>query len=417
MSIVCVLIPRFELLVAAAGAQAEFAPLGLAPEPDREQVVGEVSGAAEAQGVHRGMRLGEALSRCPDLRLLAADPDRAASAWESVLSALEEIGAAVEPGRPGEAYFDAGSLRRLYGGHLEGVLERTRRALGTAGRRAAARNQTSRHQAAARLGAGPSRFCSFAAAGRVRAGRAAKIVPAGAARTFLAPLPVGLLRSRLPPASSKATDIPTSLERLGVRTLGGLAALPAADVADRFGRAGLFARELVHGLDTPLRPRALRETMAERIDLPEAVSGFQLDQMLLLLIDRLLARPERRGRAFRKLRLGARFVEQGTWCRDVALRAVTAERDLLRLALAPKLGELPAPIEQLSLTVISFGPPVADQLRFSGHDGSERRRRLVEALRQTRAAAGADSLLRVLEVDPGSRVPERRALLTPFPEA
>jgi protein ImuB len=50
-------------------------------------------------------------------------------------------------------------------------------------------------------------------------------------------------------------------------------------------------------------------------------------------------------------------------------------------------------------------------------DARERRRaRLAEAVRQARAAAGRDAVLRVLEVDPGSRVPERRATLAPFPE-
>ena len=38
-------------------------PTALAPEPGREQFVGEVSLAAEAFGVRRGMRLGEALAR------------------------------------------------------------------------------------------------------------------------------------------------------------------------------------------------------------------------------------------------------------------------------------------------------------------------------------------------------------------
>ena len=49
------------------------------------------------------------------------------------------------------------------------------------------------------------------------------------------------------------------LERLGVRTLGELAALDAAAVPDRFGRRGLHARELARGRDTPLRPRAFRD--------------------------------------------------------------------------------------------------------------------------------------------------------------
>jgi protein ImuB len=139
--------------------------------------------------------------------------------------------------------------------------------------------------------------------------------------------------------------------------------------------------------------------------------------MLELLIDRLLARPERRGRALRKLRLAARFVEQGTWRREVTLRQATDTRDRLRLALGPKLAELPAPIERLGLEVAAFGPPTGDQLSFRRPDERERRKRIGEALRQTRAVAGADSVLKVLEDDPASRIPERRTVLTPFPES
>jgi protein ImuB len=401
--VICALIPRFELAT-AVGARKELlrGPVALAPEPDREQVVGEVSGAAEAVGVHAGMRLGEALARCPALRLVTPDPDGAAAAWESMLAALEGLGAAVEPGRPGEARFEADGLRRLYGGTLEGVLARTRRAI----------------TMPARIGAGPSRFCAYAAARRARPGRAAKIVPTGAERAYLAPLSVTLLRARPEVvARDRAEDLCTILERLGIRTLGELAALDAASVADRFGRRGLLARELALGRDTPLRPRPFRDELVERLDLPEAVSGPQLERTLELLIDRLLARPERRGHSLRKLRIGARFVEQGTWRREVAMREATVAPERLRLALAPKLGELPAPIDQLSLAAVAFGPPLQDQLSLGPPDDSHERRKLLrEALHQTRAAAGPESLLRVLEVDPGSRIPERRLVLTPFPE-
>ena len=392
--VVCVLIPRFTLLTALGDRRDLLrTPAALAPEPDREQVVGEVSGAAEAHGIHPGMRLGEALARCPGLRLVPPDPERAASRWEAVLAALEGLGAAVEPAVPGEACFDGAALRRMYGGHLKGVLARTRRAV----------------RMPARLGAAPSRFCAYAAATRARPGRGSKIVPAGAERAFLAPLPVSLLPAPL------ARELCPPLERLGIRTLGMLAALPAADVADRFGAPGLRARELAGGHDSPLRPRPPGEVLSEEIELPEAVSGIQLQRALELLIDRLLARPERRERALRRMRLGARFVERGTWRRDVALRQATTSRERLRLALSTRLAELPAPIERLSLTVVAFGPPVADQLSFQ-RPADERRLRLAEALRQTRAAAGGESVLRVLDTDPGSRVPERRAFLTPHPE-
>ena len=44
--------PRFELLTAVVGASELLRfPLALAPEADREQVVGEVSGPAESFGV------------------------------------------------------------------------------------------------------------------------------------------------------------------------------------------------------------------------------------------------------------------------------------------------------------------------------------------------------------------------------
>ena len=155
--VVCVHLPRFELVLAAGGAQALVGrALAVAPLIGSEQRLGEVSGAAEARGVSRGMALGEALARCPDLTLVPPDPERAEAVWEEALRRLEAIGAAVEPGRPGEAFFEAGGLRGLWGGSLEGVLRRARKAIGPP----------------VRLGAGQTRLCAYAAALRARpAGR------------------------------------------------------------------------------------------------------------------------------------------------------------------------------------------------------------------------------------------------------
>src|SRR5436309_12697917 len=114
--VVCVYLPRLELVVAAGGAgPLAGRPVAVAPLPGCEQRLGEVSGAAEARGVRRGMALGEALARCPDLVLVPPDPVGVQEAWESRLRGLEEIGAAVESARPGLAYFDTEPLRRLHG--------------------------------------------------------------------------------------------------------------------------------------------------------------------------------------------------------------------------------------------------------------------------------------------------------------
>ena len=397
--VICVLYPRFELLAALGDRQALLSePAALAPEAGREQVVGEVSAPAEAFGVVRGMRLGEAMSRCPGLRLVPPDPEGVRSLWGAVLDRLEGIGAELESDHAGAAFFVAGGLEGIHGGDLSGVLAAARRALG----------------AGARFGAAPSRFAAHAAALQVRPrpGRHYKVVEERAVRDFLAPLPVGLLRTR-----PELQALPEVLERLGIRTLGELAELPSRAVAERFGHPGLLALDLSRGRDTPLEPRRPSEPVVERLDLPEAASGQQLERALELLIARVLARRERRGRSLRALAVSARFVAGGTWRTAVTLRRASAEPARIRLALAQKLAELPAPSESLALEVEAFGPPAQDQGRLLDEADSVRRSRLGEAVRQARQAAGADAALRVLDVDPDSRIPERRAVLAPFPDA
>ena len=393
--IVCALFPRFQLTV-AAGDRAEMlqAPVALAPEPGGVQQVGEVSLAAEAFGVHPGMRLGEALSRCPRLILIPPDPAGVADAWERLLVRLESMGASVEPERAGLVCFDARGLLRLHGG-IAGVIATARRAL----------------RVPARFGVAPSRFAAVAAATQARI-RGPVIVSGGReqARTFLATLPVALLRAR-----SALADLPEALERLGIGTLGELAALPATALADRFGSAGLLAYELASGGDGALRPRPASELVRESLELPEAASGSQLERALELMIDRLLARRERRGRTLRAVVLSAVLVEQGgTWRERVVFREALADPLRMRLALAPRLALMPAPAEKFRLAVERFGPPASDQHALLEDPALARAARLREAVRQARTSAGPDAALRVLEVDPDSRLPERRAVLTPF---
>lgn len=405
--IVCVLIPRFELAVAAGGREALAAgPVALAPEAGSEQRIGQSSAAAEAFGVHAGLRLGEALARCPGLRLVAPDPVGVADEWDRLLGALEGIGAAVEPGPPGSAWFDARGLETLHGG-LEGVIKSTRRALATPARDAPAPRAIG---APARIGAAPSRFAALAAATKARA-RRAEIAPGGPARlaAYLAPLPVSLLAMR-----EETAVLPEALERFGIRTLGELARLPRDSLADRFGAAGPLARDLARGRDSPLRPRRVAESLEERLDLPESASGPQLQRALGLLVDRLLARRERRSRTLRRVVLSAELVEGGTWRSAVTFREALADPRRMRLVLVPRLDELPAPATALRLRAEGFGPPTGDQRSLLSEPAVVRAARLREAVRQARSVAGPDAALRILPVDPGSRVPERRLALTPW---
>jgi protein ImuB len=253
-----------------------------------------------------------------------------------------------------------------------------------------------------RVAVAPTRFAAWVAA-------------SGSAGPLSA-LPVSILAGRLGLRERAAADLVEAMGRLGIGTLGALAALSPARVADRFGPAGLRAHRLARGEEEPLRPRAPHEELAEEIELPEGTAGHLLDRALELLVDRLLAAPQRRGRTLLGLRLGARLSGGGSWSVEQGLGRPTASARVLRSLLTPRLEALPAPAVSLRLRALGLGPRVGDQLELTIRGEEARRRRLGAAVREVRAAQGGDALLKVLPIDPGSRVPERRAILTPYPE-
>jgi protein ImuB len=397
--VVCIYLPRFELVIAArersnvARQTLAGEAMALAPLPGSEQRVGEVSGAAEAHGVVRGMLLGEALARCPELVLVPSDPVRVAQVWEAALCALESIGAAVEPARPGLAYFQADELRGLYGGD-GATIEEARRSL----------------DSPARVGAGPTRFCALAGALAVRS-RRSLVLDGKDARRWLARQPIGLLGFR-----AETESLMEPLERLGVRALGELESFSRAALADRFGGAGVMAHRLACGEDEPLRPRRARERLEETLEVGDASSAPALERVLGVLVDRLLARRERRGRTLRAVTISARLISGGGWRECVVFRQALCDRERILLALSARLTKLPAPAATLSLGVERFGSAGGEQLQVLDEARAARAARLHDAVAQVRAAAGEDAALRAVCVELDSRVPERRVMLAPLAE-
>ena len=390
--IAAIVIPAFDLRAALRLRPAlEAAPAALAPLPGSEPLLGSVTAAAEAKGVRPGMRLGEALATCPELQLVEQDPASVEQAWEEVLRRLEDAGFAVEPAEAGTVYFESSGVERLYGG-LEPALKRALKAVGA--------------NWEARAGAAERRFAALAAAGVARAGQAL-IVSDDRTRCFIAPLPLSLLPLE--------RDRYEELEELGVRTIGQLAGLPGSAVAERLGPDGRRAWSLARGeRDGRVVPRRAAEPIVETLEFPEAVAQeLTLRRGLGVLVDRLLERPERAGRPPRKLALWARLVGGASWRRTVTLREPTADPARLRIALGPKLAELPAPALKLRLEVMELAESTGEQLELVRAEGEVLKVRLREGLRQVRAAVGAGGVSMVVEVAPWSRIPEARALLVP----
>ncbi|MEE6296536.1 DNA polymerase Y family protein [Georgenia wangjunii] len=271
------------------------------------------SAQARAQGVRRGMRRRSAQGACPELVLLAVDDARDARAFEPVVQAVEEVVAGVEVARPGVLLMAARGPSRHVGSE-EALAELL---VGTVAQDSGAECQ---------VGIGDGLLTAVLAA------RAAVLVPPGAeaAAAFLAPHDVRVLdyvagTRRLREELADLTDL---LRRLGLRSLGSLASLPAGDVAARFGTLGILAHRLARGGD--LRPPVVRrpeQDVVVRTDLdPPAARADVAAFAARALAEELAERLQRRGAVCGRLCVLAR-TEDGselvrTWRLDGAPSAV-----------------------------------------------------------------------------------------------
>jgi protein ImuB len=189
------------------------------------------SPAAHAAGVRTGQRRRDAQRCCPELVLVDHDPARDAREFEPVIRAIADVVPRLDVIEPGWVTFASRGPSRYFGG--DGPLAERLAALVTA------------HTGTpVGVGVADGRFASTVAARRA-VGATPTVVPVGDSSRFVAPLPVAWLRE----AGEAPTDLVDLLVRLGVRTLGDLADLPAGDVLGRFGPAGLHAHRLAGGAD------------------------------------------------------------------------------------------------------------------------------------------------------------------------
>ena len=201
------------------------------------------SAVARTQGVRRGLRRREAQARCPELAVLAPDPDRDARAFEPVVVAVEELAPGVEILRPGLVALPARGPASWFGGEL------------TAAERLV-------DQVAARTGVEVQAGFADGLFAAVLAARRAVAVAPGDTPAFLAALGVEELDREPDIDRSALVDL---LRRLGLRSLGAFAALDPADVASRFGADAVLCHRLARGLDPrpPLRRRPPEELTVE----------------------------------------------------------------------------------------------------------------------------------------------------------
>ena len=179
-----------------------------------------------------------------------------ARSWEPAVAAVETFAPGVEVLGPGRLALGARGPSRYFGGDealaakvaaaVEAVVGRDVPASGPGG-------EAGSWTGCCRVGVADGLFAAALAAQLAPAGQPL-VVPRGGSAQFLAPLPVRVLAGAELgtlgelPGTADIAGLADLLVRLGIKTLGDFAALPAASVLGRFGTEGLLAHRLARGL-------------------------------------------------------------------------------------------------------------------------------------------------------------------------
>ncbi len=159
------------------------------------------------------------------------------------------------------------------------------------------------------------------------------IAARGAEADALAPLPIARLDAAAPLDEAAQPVLPLDVFRSwGLKTLGDLAALPAADLVARFGRQALEWQAAARGEDVrPLVPTLEAERFEATLELEWPIEGLEpLSFVLTRLLEPLSTRLERRDRGAAVLHVLLRLVTRETVARRLELPAPMREVRALR---------------------------------------------------------------------------------------
>ena len=386
-------------------------PLALPTLGDRRRI--EMGCALAASfGVEPGMIVSQAIALCPSLVLCEPDPDFHDAARDRVLEVLRGWSPVVERSTErGRMFVGVDGLERLYGPPGRQI----------AGLRARLEALSPWLASSARIGCAPGKFAAWVAARATepaRPGAAVCVAPADLA-AFLAPQPVDVL-----PVSPRTVG---RLKRLGVRRLGQLVRMPEPALVSQFGADGRRALAWARGTRIDhVRPEAPARPIRVALDFPSPIGQLELLHAALdRLIGRALEHPRRRGKSVRGLRVSASLEDGGSWSIRAIAREPTSEPERLGAFLRSRIA-LDRPrraVETLRLELFRFGPASAQTGLFDPKEGAARALGSLEtkdgellpafrrAARLLRLRLGGAALFRVLELEPNSRIPERRHAL------
>jgi nucleotidyltransferase/DNA polymerase involved in DNA repair len=412
---VCLWIPLFALRCEEERRPDLVArPTGvLAPEDSRR--IWQASSLARRQGVKPGLTVSQAIGLCPALALIEPDPVFYDEQFAKLLLRLEDVSPVIEPAELGRVFVGVDGLEGLYGApeHVVEIIAEAaveRRNGGTAERIS---DQQRSDVPPFRLGWARGKFTSWVAATRATPGSPI-VVPDGERGEFLRAQPVAALPLH--------PDNHRRLLQLGLKTLGDLAALPEAAVVAQFGREGRAAWRLAAGkFDEPVTGKARPQPIVASLDYPSPVADRgMIAHTIGVLIEHALRDPRRTGWRVQTVRVRAALEQGASWMIEAMLKDPAALRERIHAPLLTHLERTPltGAVESLAVEFTAFARGT-DELQLFARDAvaaarAGRRRALRVAAREIHQRLKRHMLYRVVEVQPWSRLPERRYALIAF---
>ena len=203
-------------------------PVVVGGKPDRRGVVAAASYEARTFGLHSGMPLITASRLCPQAVFIEGNFSRYRDVSKKFMTILADFSPYLEPMGLDEAYLDVTGFESIHGSinkMAAAIKKQIKDELGIC----------------ASIGIAACKIVAKVASDVSKPDGLVE-VPAGEEGSFLAPLPV----AQLPGIGKKTQQV---LAKLGVGTIGQLAALPSDVLESHFGTYGVVIHEHANGID------------------------------------------------------------------------------------------------------------------------------------------------------------------------
>jgi DNA polymerase-4 len=326
-------------------------------------VVAAANYEARVHGVFSAMPTARARRLCPHAVFLPGDHKRYAEVSERVMAVFHSFTPLVEPISLDEAFLDVTGARRRAGD-------------GPTIARAIRTRILEEEELACSVGVASSKLvaklASAAAKPRItpkgpQPGLGVLVVPPGGEQAFMHPLPARRLWGVGPKTLER-------LERLGVHTIGDIAAVPAGALIQTLGDAhGRHLHNLALAIDDrPVEPDQKVKSVGHEETFPHDLRDVEhLGREIVRMSDGVASRLRAAGLAGRTVTLKLRFGDFRTITRSTTLASVVDDAPIIARAAADLLATIdPTPgVRLLGVTVSGLTADVSRQLSFDDLGG------------------------------------------------